>query len=211
MTAPDHAERAQWEFRQTRLAYRLLCAEARTQTICRFTSLSVHRLAKWRKRWGFHETERSRGPTPASFTSFFRIPALRAEGAYLAVLCDAFGLLRSTGSAASSFYTLATGERLCDLYEFHRSSCPTASIAFDQLVLLARGLKSGTSITRGRCDACGGVLLRDPLEPARPACDACRQARRSRPHKTLDSGGTRTTPNSGSSKPSATRHTARAG
>ena len=178
MTAPDHAERAQWEFRQTRLAYRLLCAEARTQTICRFTSLSAHRLAKWRKRWGFHENERSRGPAPASFTGFFRIPALRAEGAYLAVLCDAFGLLRAASDRGSPFYTLAAGERLCDLYEFHRASCPTASVAFDQLVLLARGLQSGTSITLGRCDACGGVLLRDPLAIARAACDACRQLKR---------------------------------
>ncbi len=177
MAAPLNPERALWEFRQCRLAYRLLCAEARTQTICRFTSLSVHRLAKWRKRWGFDETERSRGPAPNSFSPFFRFPALRAEGAYLAVLCEAFGLLQGKGDTARSFYSLTVGERLCDLFEFHRTSCPTASVNFDQLLLLARGLQSGKNIELGRCQSCGGAVLHDPLELARSTCDACRHCR----------------------------------
>src|SRR5262245_30665747 len=158
MASPIHAKRAQWEFRQTRLAYRLLCMEARTQTICRFTSLSVHRLAKWRQRWGFADADRSRGPAPNSFMPFFRTPILRVEGAYLGVLCGAFGILQPKGRATRSFYCLDIGERLCDLFEFHRASCPTASLSFDQLLLLARGLDGGKHIRLARCASCGGAL-----------------------------------------------------
>ncbi|HMN43823.1 MAG TPA: FlhC family transcriptional regulator [Povalibacter sp.] len=182
MAAPTHADRAQWEFRQTRLAYRLLCAEARTQTICRFTSLSPHRLAKWRKRWGFSDTDRSRGPAPNSFTPFFRFPALRAEGAYLAILCRTFGVLGDDhAGSANSFYRLATGERLCDLLEFHRQSYQAPSISFDQLLLLARGLQTGKSIQLSHCSRCGGGVLRDPFQLVREGCDACRRPRQSHP------------------------------
>lgn len=176
MAEPVHADRARWEFRQCRLAYRLLCAEARTQTICRFTSLSAPRLAKWRKRWGFDEAERGRGPAPNSFTPFFRVPALRAEAAYLGVLCEAFGLLQHDDQGRT-FYSFTTGERLCDLFEFHRTSCPTASVNFDQLLLLARGLQIGKSIVLGRCTSCGAALVQDPLGLTRSTCDTCRHPR----------------------------------
>ena len=177
MAAPPHAERVEWEFRQTRLAYRLLCVEARTQTICRLTSLSVHRLSKWRTRWGFSESERSRGPAPNSFAPFFRCPKLRVEGACIALLCDVFGILRNASGDANRFYCLTTGEQLCDLLDFHRSCYPHASISFDQLLLLARGLTIGKAIQLRYCNSCGGVILSDPLQLPRPHCDSCRECK----------------------------------
>lgn len=174
MTTPPHPDRAEWEFRQCGLAYRLLCVEARTQTICRLTSLSVHRLSSWRTRWGFDESERSRGPAPNSFAPFFRSPTLRIEGAYLAVLCESFGVLHPHRREPSTFYCLTTGERLCDLLDFHRACFPAASVSFDQLLLLARGLEARKSILLQHCAACGGAILADPLQLPRRNCDSCK-------------------------------------
>jgi len=185
MAAPTHAQRVEWEFRQCRLAYRLLCFEARTQTICRFTSLSPHRLTKWRKRWGFDDAERSRGPTPNSFVPFFRFPALRVEGAYLGVLCEAFGILALHDRTAEEFHSLTTGEKLCDLLEFHRASFPSPSVNFDQLLLLARGLLSGSSIKLAHCANCGSAVLHDPLQLPRGNCDVCRAGTKAPTHLPL--------------------------
>ena len=168
----QRSDLAEKELRQSLLAYRLLCHDARTQTICRFTSLSRRQIATLRHRWRFKVEDRSRGPSPSSFLPFFRTLAIRIEGAHLAMLCKSQKLLPCDDSERH-FYSLTHGERLCNVLDLHTTAFSQPTFTFDQLVLLVRGLSSSVSVTVSSCKTCGRAALVDPLESGRPECIFC--------------------------------------
>ncbi len=174
-TTMQRSDLAETELRHALLTYRLLCYEARTRTICRFTSLSSSQVTSYRKRWGFKVKDRNRGPSPSSFLPFFRTQALREEGAHLALLCKTH-LVLSRERSDHLFYTLARGERLCDVLDIHTGAFPQPTYSFEQLVLLVRGLSASVSISMNLCEACGRPVLVDPLDAARPTCTYCNTA-----------------------------------
>ncbi|MBB6095635.1 hypothetical protein HNQ60_004526 [Povalibacter uvarum] len=172
LTAMLRSDLAERELRQSQLIYRLLCHEARTQTIRRFLSLSAHQITRYRHRWGFKEQDRSRGPSPNSFAPFFRSTRMRVEGGHLALICKTHELW-SKDVGPRVFYTLDRAEQLCDALDAHRATFSQATLTFDQLVLLVRGLCASVSIRLGSCKSCGRPVLIDPLEPGKPGCNTC--------------------------------------
>ncbi len=172
LTAMLRSDLAERELRQSQLIYRLLCHEARTQTIRRFTSLSAHQIARYRHRWGFKEQDRSRGPSPTSFAPFFRSSRLRVEGGHVALICKTHQLW-SKEVNPRAFYTFDLAEQLCNILDAHRTTFSQPTFTFDQLVLLVRGLHASISIRLGSCKACGQPVLIDPLEPGKVACTKC--------------------------------------
>src|SRR5262245_41798545 len=129
MLRSDVAER---ELREALLTYRLLCHGARTQTICRFTSLTTRQVETYRHRWGFKKKDRSRGPSPSSFIIFFRSHSTRVEGAHLAQLCKTHQLL-SDDVNKPTYYTFTIADQLCDVLDLHKATFAEPTYSFDQL------------------------------------------------------------------------------
>ena len=169
MLRSDLAER---ELQRSLLTYRLLCHEARTQTICRFTSLTEHQIETYRRRWGFRKECRSRGPSPTSFATFFRSQKVRIESTQLALLCKAHGLLDS-GFGTHTFYTAERAEQLCDVIELQETAHSHPTFSFDQLVLLVKGLSASVNIKLEPCRSCGKTVLIDAWASVHSTCDFC--------------------------------------
>lgn len=168
-----NSSRMDWEFRQYSLVRRLLLLQARTRTICTFTGLSRHRVIKLRRRWGFDDEVRRRGPSHNSLIALFRSPGIRDEAASLAVLSELFGAVDYCKRWRKPFDSLPMGEILCDVLEFYRTSVPLSRFEFDQLVLLAKGLTTTNLIARTNCRTCGAIIAIDPLSTRDDECFYC--------------------------------------
>lgn len=163
------------EVRRYQLAQRLTLLQARTQTIQNFTALSRHQLSSLRKRWSVRAQHRHRGPTPHSFTPLFRSPRLRSEALCAAVLCTLLDVVPRKAVALDRrrFYSLETGERMCDAYETFLAYVPDAQLEFDHLPMLVIALAKKHEITLAACTECAAAVLIDLLSVRQPLCYLC--------------------------------------
>jgi hypothetical protein len=163
------------DLRRRQLAKRLVSHHARTQTIYAFTGFSRHRLATLRKRWGVTPAERHRGPSPTSFSVFFRSPRARNVATTAAVICKLLGATRPALNAKLSrkILDLDFGEQLCEVHEALQACFPDVELEFEQIMLLAIGLSRHESIELTTCVRCGIAVLADRLSLRRRTCLTC--------------------------------------
>jgi hypothetical protein len=163
------------DLRRRQLAKRLVSHHARTQTIFEFTGYTRHRLATLRKRWQVPPEERHRGPSPTSFSVFFRSPRARNVATAAAVVCKLLGATRPDQSAGISRRTLDLdfGEQLCEVHEALQACFPDVDLEFEQVMLLATGLSRHEFIDLTICVKCGIAILSDQLSLRRRTCASC--------------------------------------
>ena len=163
------------DLRRRQLAKRLVSHHARTQTIYAFTGYTRHRLATLRKRWGVPPAERHRGPSPTSFSVFFRSPRARDVATTAAILCKLLGATRPDLGPKSSRRALDVdfGERLCEVHEALKACFPEIELEFEQVMLLAIGLSRSESIDLTTCVKCGIAVLADQFSLRRRTCAGC--------------------------------------
>jgi hypothetical protein len=162
------------------LALRLIHHEARTFTIRQFTGLSDDRIRKLYRSYVLHDGARCvlrhRGKSPRQAAFFFRSPEVRFHAANLASLFLLYGLLRATSQGVESSFragSLESGALLCGGYEAYRELHTPAAISFEHAWFLLLALARRDEVGIGRCEACGGVRLRDLLAKRRYACANC--------------------------------------
>lgn len=178
--------------RRTELARRLMAHGARTRTIHRFTALSRHQLATFRKRWCISANDRHRGPSPRCVISLLRSPRMRSEAAALAALWHAHRRGLAVTDARRSC-PLNRGEELCEIYDIFLQCVPDARVTFEQLVMLVDSLAASDEIALSRCETCHGAWLVERFAPNQSACDLCRSPgkrveTRKRESRALDPG-----------------------
>lgn len=163
------------DLRRRQLAKRLVSHHARTQTIYEFTGYSRHRLATLRRRWQVSPEERHRGPSPTSFSVFFRSPKARNVATAAAIICRLLGATRSSldGKLFPRIVDLDFGEQICEVHEALQACFPDAALEFEQVMLLAIGLSRHESIDLTTCVRCGIALLADQLSLRRRTCASC--------------------------------------
>lgn len=163
------------DLRRRQLAKRLVSHHARTQTICEFTGYTRYRLTTLRKRWHVSPAERHRGPSPSSFSVFFRSPKARNVATAAAVICKLLGVTRPNVDAKISKRALDLdfGEQLCEVYEALRACFPDVELEFEHLMLLAIGLSKHELIDLTNCVRCGIAVLSDQLSLRRRTCASC--------------------------------------
>jgi hypothetical protein len=162
------------DLKRIEVARRMVCHQARTQTITLYTNLTRNRLATLRRRWCVNQNARRRGPPPRSIAVFLRTPRARSEAAAIASLCIAFDALpirSSTGSDARPALVLA--DRLCETYEAYRACVPDSRIEFEELLLLATELAKGDMVRLTTCRGCKGAMLVLTYEAPRRTCLHC--------------------------------------
>jgi Flagellar transcriptional activator (FlhC) len=165
------------------LALRLIRHEARTHTIRQWTGLSDDRIRKLYRSYVLDHDERSvlrhRGKSPRQAAFFFRNAELNFQAAQLASLFVVYGLLCGTVLGLESRYrvgSLESGSLLCQAYEAYLELHAPASISFEHAWFLLLALARRYEVGIARCDACGGVQLRDLLSNRRAACANCAPA-----------------------------------
>lgn len=163
------------DLRRRQLAKRLVSHHARTQTIYEFTGYSRHRLATLRRRWQVSPEGRHRGPSPTSFSVFFRSPKARNIATAAAVLCRLLGATRPPLDPKMShrIVDLDFGEQICEVHEALQACFPDVELEFEQVVLLAIGLSRHESIELTTCVRCGIAVLADQLSIRRRTCASC--------------------------------------
>lgn len=163
------------DLRRRQLAKRLVSHHARTQTIYAFTGYTRHRLATLRKRWGVPPEERHRGPSPTSFSVFFRSPRARDVATTAAVICKLLGATRPELATRPSRRALDLdfGEQLCEVHEALKACFPDVELEFEQILLLAIGLSKSEAINLTTCAKCGIAVLSDQLSLRRRTCASC--------------------------------------
>jgi hypothetical protein len=162
------------DLRRRQLAKRLVSHHARTQTIYAFTGYSRHRLATLRKRWLVSPEDRHRGPSPTSFSVFFRSPRARNVATAAAVICRILGATRPPRDAKHrGVLDLDFGERICEVHEALQACFPDVALEFEQVMLLAIGLSRHESIALTSCVRCGIAVLADQLSLRRRTCGSC--------------------------------------
>jgi len=164
------------ELKRYVVAARMVSHEARTQTICAYTGLTREKTKTLRKGWNVGPKRRHRGPSPTSLKAFFRSVRMHDEASCIAVYCRFLGAVTAQRieNAARYFPNLTSGERLCDVFEAHRTLFPKSEINFEQTVLIAVGLAQGDVIGLGRCTSCQRTILIDRLAAGNPLCSDCR-------------------------------------
>lgn len=167
---PDDRDLRRW-----RLAKRLVSHHARTQTIYAFTGYSRHRLATLRRRWQVAAEDRHRGPSPTSFSVFFRSPRARNVATAAAVICKLLGATRPAPGARMSqrIVDLDFGEQVCEVHEALQACFPDVELEFEQVMLLAVGLSRHESIDLTNCTKCGIAVLADQFSIRRRTCSSC--------------------------------------
>lgn len=164
----DHISRY---IRRIQLGLRFLGHGARTHTTCQWTGLTPDQLVTVRRRSKFNSNERLRGPSPSSFSVFFRSNRSSSEAALFVSISRVVGATRPTRS-------IENGERLCEAFEIFREWEPTSDLEFEQAVLLMDGAANGENIEFLRCSCCAGSLLIDKIGDTRDTCHRCRRSLR---------------------------------
>jgi hypothetical protein len=162
------------------LARRLIHHEARTFTIRQWTGLSDDRIRKLYRSYVLDQDARRilrhRGKSPRQAAFFFRSTELNFHAAQLASLFVVYGLLRGSGAERRFQYrlgSLESGALLCQVYEAYLELHAPASISFEHAWFLLLALSRHDELGVIRCDACGGLRLRDLLAKRRIACGNC--------------------------------------
>ena len=170
-TADDPDDR---DVRRRQLAKRLVFHHARTQTVSEFTGFSRNQLETLRRRWGVPTHERHRGPSPTSFTEFFRNARTVQEATAAAVLFDLLHVRpRSRNVNLPCPTKLEQGERLCYVFEALQACFPDLELEFEHMMLLVTGLSRGEALRLSSCAQCGSALLVDNFAARIPACKHC--------------------------------------
>jgi len=154
--------------RRIQLGLRFLGHGARAHTTCQWTGLTPDQLVTVRRRSKFNSNERLRGPSPSSFSVFFRSNRSSSQAALFVSLCRVVGASRPTRS-------LENGERLCEAFEIFREWEPTSDLEFEQAVLLMDGAAQGDHVDCLPCSSCAGSMLIDKFGDTRAVCHACRR------------------------------------
>lgn len=164
------------DVRRLSLAKRLVMHRARTQTIYELTGLTRHRLSRLRRRWNVPEDSRQRGPSPSSFSVFFRSTITWEEATSAALICRLSGVLTTRLSTPTSKYvgTLEVGERLCEAYEAFCACIPDHKLEFEHILLLARGLVRNEYVCLDSCIECRGAMLVDLYGTRDAVCGMCK-------------------------------------
>jgi hypothetical protein len=162
------------------LALRLIHHEARTFTIRQWTGLSDDRIRKLYRSYvvdhDARHVQRHRGKSPRQAAFFFRNPELNFHAAQLASLFVVYGLLHGSDLALESRYRVGSfesGTLLCQAYEAYLELHVPASISFEHAWFLLLALSRHEELGIARCDACGGMRLRDLLSKRRLTCGNC--------------------------------------
>ncbi len=162
------------------LALRLIRHEARTFTIRQFTGLSDDRIRKLYRSYVLHQGARTvirhRGKSPRQAAFFFRNPEVTFHASQLASLFLIYGLVGAAGGGLESRYrvgSLESGTLICQAYEAYLELHSPVSISFEHAWFLLLALARRDEVGIGRCEACGGVRLRDLLAKRRYACANC--------------------------------------
>jgi hypothetical protein len=163
------------DLRRRQLAKRLVSHHARTQTIYAFTGYTRHRLATMRRRWGVSPEERHRGPSPTSFSVFFRSPRARNVATAAAVICKLLGATRPAPDTRITRRSvdLDFGEQVCEVHEALQACFPEVALEFEQVMLLAIGLSQHGPIHLTSCVRCGIAVLAEQIALRRRTCAAC--------------------------------------
>jgi len=162
------------------LALRLIRHEARTHTIRLWTGLSDDRIRKLYRSYvldhGARAVRRHRGKSPRQAAYFFRNAELNFQAAQLASLFVVYGLLQGSDLQLESCYrvgSLESGMLLCQVYEAYLDFHAPAGISFEHAWFLLMALARHDELGVARCDACGGMRLRDLLAKRRLGCGNC--------------------------------------
>ncbi len=157
------------------VARRMICHQARTQTITRYTNLTRNRLATLRRRWSVSQDTRRRGPPPRSIAIFLRTPRARSEAAAIATMCINFDALpiRLLKGGAEARPPLMLADRLCETYEAYRACVPDSKIEFEELLLLAQELAKGDLVKLTTCKGCNAAIVLLTCEAPRRTCSHC--------------------------------------
>ena len=167
-TIDDHIGRY---IRRIQLGLRFLGHGARAHTTCQWTGLTPDQLVTVRRRSKFNTLERLRGPSPSSFSVFFRSNRSSSQAALFVSLCRAVGPSRPTRS-------IENGERLCEAFEIFREWEPTSDLEFEQAVLLMDGTAQGKQVECMPCSSCASSMLIDKFGDTRAVCHVCRRSLR---------------------------------
>jgi hypothetical protein len=162
------------------LALRLIRHEARTFTIRQWTGLSDDRIRKLYRSYVLNQEPRTvlrhRGKSPRQAAFFFRNPELNFQSTQLASLFVMYGLLCATNNGLEAHYrigSLESGALLCQAYEAYVELHAPVDISFEHAWFLLLALARHDEVAMSRCNACGGVRLRDLLARHRGSCAAC--------------------------------------
>jgi hypothetical protein len=164
----DHISRY---IRRIQLGLRFLGHGARAHTTCAWTGLTPDQLVTVRRRSRFNSNNRRRGPSPSSYSIFFRSNRSSSQAALFISICRVVGLMRPTIS-------IENGERLCEAYEIYREWEPASDLEFEQAVLLLEGTVHGASVEFRPCASCAGSLLIDKFGDTQNSCHLCRRNQR---------------------------------
>jgi hypothetical protein len=167
------------EYRQYRLAMRIIQLEARTSAVCvwtRFSEGRVRRLFRAYLRSANRPgVARHRGRSPRDATVFFRTPQLRAEAGWLASYYSLLGLLPSNPSqqAARALPTVPRGETLCYAFELYTVAVKSPRFSFEHAILLLTALARGDELALQPCCSCGALIIIDRLSQLLDQCLHC--------------------------------------
>jgi len=164
----DHISRY---IRRIQLGLRFLGHGARAHTTCQWTGLTPDQLVTVRRRSKFNSNERLRGPSPSSFSVFFRSNRSSSQAALFVSLCRVVGASRPMRS-------IENGERLCEAFEIFREWEPTSDLEFEQAILLMDGAAQGDHVDCLPCSSCAGSMLIDKFGDTRTVCHVCRRQSR---------------------------------
>jgi hypothetical protein len=119
---------------------------------------------------------RHRGKSPRQAAFFFRNLEVTFHASQLASLFLIYGLVAVASGALESRYRvglLESGTLFCQAYEPYLELHTPVSISFKHTWFLLLALARHDEVGIGRCEACGGVRLRDLLAKRRYACANC--------------------------------------
>ena len=157
------------------VARRMVCHQARTQTITHYTNLTRNRLATLRRRWSVSQDMRRRGPPPRSIAIFLRTPRARSEAAAMAAMCINFDALpiRFLAGGGEARPPLVEAARYCETFEAYRACVPDSKIEFEELLLLAQELAKGDLVKLTTCKGCNAAIVLLTCEAPRRTCSHC--------------------------------------
>jgi hypothetical protein len=163
------------DLKRIEVARRMVLHQARTQAIVTYTCLTRNRLATLRRRWRVPDESRRRGPSPRSLAAFLRTPNERSEAAAIVSLCVALEALpgQYSSSAVPALPRLEIADRLCEAFEAFRTWLPNSTIEFEELLLLANELATGSLIKLSTCRGCKGAILVFRHDIPRGTCPHC--------------------------------------
>jgi hypothetical protein len=173
-------ERYRRDLRRLQLAWRFIQLQARTPTIERWTSLSVHRIRRLRRSYVSDTVQDAplKGVTPFRPEFFFKTPMLRAQAPLLAGFLRAYDVLPEEGTTLEALPTLARGEHFAMAYTQFLAVCPDTEISFEHAVLLLNELVIHEAIDLALCEDSGALMIRDCYSTRRVLCAYCQHRSR---------------------------------